>query len=125
MAVTLTIKHVPDELAKALRALAAKHHRSLQGELMSIIEAVVASHDAGKPSEGFQERMSADSIARPARSSSAEQGKSDALLEELDTIVADSHWGEAPILSRAQANDRDSARRPGRPDRETGNGNEK
>lgn len=38
MPVNLSIKDVPDRLAERLRARAARNHRSLQGELMSIIE---------------------------------------------------------------------------------------
>ncbi|WP_326542980.1 FitA-like ribbon-helix-helix domain-containing protein [Pseudorhodoferax sp.] len=38
MRVNLSIKDVPDELAERLRQRAARHHRSLQGELMAIIE---------------------------------------------------------------------------------------
>lgn len=43
MAVNLSIKDVPDELAHRLRQRAARHHRSLQGELMSIIEQAARS----------------------------------------------------------------------------------
>jgi plasmid stability protein len=39
--VSLSIKDVPDELAEALRARAARNHRSLQGELMHILEFAV------------------------------------------------------------------------------------
>jgi plasmid stability protein len=35
---TLSIKHVPREVADRLKARAARHHRSLQGELMAILE---------------------------------------------------------------------------------------
>lgn len=60
----LSIKDVPEQLAEALRQRAARNHRSLQGELMAIVEraatespvaasdarGVVASHDVrGKP----------------------------------------------------------------------------
>lgn len=38
MPVNLSIKNVPDEVAEALRQRAAGHHRSLQGELMIILE---------------------------------------------------------------------------------------
>jgi len=38
MPVTLTIKEVPDRVADKLRARAAANHRSLQGELMAILE---------------------------------------------------------------------------------------
>jgi plasmid stability protein len=36
--VNLSIKNVPDEVTEALRQRAAGHHRSLQGELMVILE---------------------------------------------------------------------------------------
>jgi len=38
MPVTLTIKQVPDRVADKLRVRAAASHRSLQGELMAILE---------------------------------------------------------------------------------------
>jgi plasmid stability protein len=41
MAVALSVKDVPDSLAKALRARAARNHRSLQGELMHILQTAV------------------------------------------------------------------------------------
>lgn len=42
MPVNLSIKNVPDELASRLRKRAARNHRSLQGELMAILEQTVA-----------------------------------------------------------------------------------
>jgi antitoxin FitA len=38
MTVTLSIKNVPEELAQKLKERAARNHRSLQGELMAIID---------------------------------------------------------------------------------------
>lgn len=38
MPVNLSIKGVPDAVAEALRRQAAAHHRSLQGELMVMLE---------------------------------------------------------------------------------------
>ncbi len=38
MPVNLSIKNVPDELVERLRERAKRHHRSLQGELMAILE---------------------------------------------------------------------------------------
>lgn len=38
MPVTLSIKAVPDEVAEALRERARQNHRSVQGELMAILE---------------------------------------------------------------------------------------
>jgi plasmid stability protein len=43
MPVNLSIKNVPDEIAAQLRQRAAKNHRSLQGELLAIIEKAVSS----------------------------------------------------------------------------------
>jgi plasmid stability protein len=36
--VTLSVKNVPEDLAKRLRDRAARNHRSLQGELRAILE---------------------------------------------------------------------------------------
>ena len=38
MPVNLSVKNVPDEIAEKLRNRAKRHHRSLQGELMVILE---------------------------------------------------------------------------------------
>ena len=40
MAINLSIKNVPDELAAQIKERAARNHRSLQGELMAILESV-------------------------------------------------------------------------------------
>lgn len=41
MSVNLSIKNVPDEIAEKLRQRANKAHRSLQGELMVILEQAI------------------------------------------------------------------------------------
>ena len=41
MPVNLSIKNVPDAIATKLKERAARHHRSLQGELMAIIEEAI------------------------------------------------------------------------------------
>jgi plasmid stability protein len=41
MDVSLSVKNVPEELADALRERAARNHRSLQGELLHILETAV------------------------------------------------------------------------------------
>ena len=47
----LSIKNVPEEVVAALRARAKANHRSLQGELLTIIEAAVPKRaDAPQPS---------------------------------------------------------------------------
>ncbi len=45
----LSIKDVPENWAQALRLRAARHHRSLQGELMAIVEQAVAEGSAPLP----------------------------------------------------------------------------
>jgi antitoxin FitA len=46
MSVNLSIKGVPDDTAERLRERAERNHRSLQGELMAIIEQAAAVADA-------------------------------------------------------------------------------
>lgn len=46
----LSIKDVPEPWAEALRQRAARNHRSLQGELLSLIEAAV--HESALPAPG-------------------------------------------------------------------------
>ena len=45
----LSIKDVPEDVAEALRRQAARNHRSLQGELMAIIQQAV--QPAGVPAQ--------------------------------------------------------------------------
>jgi plasmid stability protein len=47
MPVNLSVKDVPDSLAAALRERARLNHRSLQGELMAILQAVTQSRPEG------------------------------------------------------------------------------
>ncbi len=47
MSVNLSIKDVPEAVADRLRLRAGRNHRSLQGELMAIIEQAVAAEAAG------------------------------------------------------------------------------
>ena len=41
MALSLSIKNVSDDVARALRERAARNHRSIQGELLDILENAV------------------------------------------------------------------------------------
>lgn len=58
MPVTLTIKHVPDRTAENLRSRAAANHRSLQGELMAILEEAL-EHNASNVREPAQNSYTA------------------------------------------------------------------
>ncbi|HEX9831375.1 MAG TPA: Arc family DNA-binding protein [Thermodesulfobacteriota bacterium] len=55
MPVNLSIKNVPDVVAEKLRKRAAKHHRSLQGELMAILEESLADRKVLTPGELLSE----------------------------------------------------------------------
>ena len=55
MPVNLSIKSAPDAVVQRLRERASRHHRSLQGELMAIIEAAVADETAASPLELLDE----------------------------------------------------------------------
>jgi len=43
--VDLSVKKVPDDVAERLRARARRHHRSLQGELLAILEEATMVRD--------------------------------------------------------------------------------
>lgn len=80
MAVTLTVKQVPDALADKLRAMAQRNHRSLQGELMVLLEHAAASVEAGP--------------------------RKDSLLGQWDALASGSTLGAQPWLTREEANQR-------------------
>ena len=49
MPVNLSIKNAPDDVAERLRRRAARNRRSLQGELLAIVEAAVRDDQAATP----------------------------------------------------------------------------
>ena len=51
MPINLSIKNAPDDVVQRLRERAERHHRSLQGELMAIIEAAVREGRPATPAE--------------------------------------------------------------------------
>jgi antitoxin FitA len=53
--VNLSIKNAPDELVRRLKAQAASNHRSLQGELMAIVEAAVGGSRRLRPEDVLAE----------------------------------------------------------------------
>jgi hypothetical protein len=54
MPVTLSIKDAPDEVVRRLKERAKRNHRSLQGELLSIIEEA-AGYGSLSPAEALRE----------------------------------------------------------------------
>lgn len=55
MPVNLSIKNAPDDVAERLRKRAAQNHRSLQGELLAIVEEAVRPLSARTASEVLAE----------------------------------------------------------------------
>ena len=56
MPVNLSIKNVPDDLAERLRAEAVRNHRSMQGQLMAILEHALAPENRLTPRQ-IRERV--------------------------------------------------------------------
>ena len=55
MPVNLSIKNAPDQVAQRLRERAERNHRSLQGELLAIIEAAVLDDRPATPADVLAE----------------------------------------------------------------------
>jgi len=70
MPVNLSIKGVSEHMAKQLRARAARHHRSLQGELMAILEETVRGPQRLSPDE-LLAKVRASGLSTPAESAKA------------------------------------------------------
>lgn len=71
MPVTLSIKNVPEDLAERLRQRAERNHRSLQGELMAILE------------EATPEAITIEELARRARASGLRTPSSVGMIREM------------------------------------------
>jgi plasmid stability protein len=67
MGVNLSIKNVPEEIAEKLRKRAARNHRSLQGELMAILEESVTEEAPLTPKE-LLERVRTIGLRTPQES---------------------------------------------------------
>ena len=69
MPINLSIKNAPDDVVRRLRERAKRHHRSLQGELLAIIEEAVSPRQTLTPIEVLTEvrrlgvRTPAESVA--------------------------------------------------------------
>lgn len=109
MPLSLSIKAVPDALVEKLRRRAAGNHRSLQRELMAIVEAAVQPQPRATASLRLPAATLGVAESEPVWQPVA-SAAGDGLLEELDTIVSGSRWGEAPLLTREQTHDRALAR---------------
>ena len=69
MAVNLSVKNVPEELAELLRRRAAANNRSLQRELLSILEAAVGrgASAAGAPRQPPRGTLTIEELVERSR----------------------------------------------------------
>lgn len=102
MPVNLSVKNVPEALAAKLRERAARNHRSLQGELMAILEAA-----ASDPQVGRANTAGATYDGGPAIRAA------DSLLDRLLAIAGDRGIDTTKRLTREQAHDRKLLRKLG------------
>jgi len=77
MPVSLSIKNVPDPIARLLRQRAARHRRSLQGELLAILEESVTGVQTMSPSQ-LAARIRASGLQTPDESASFVRADRDA-----------------------------------------------
>jgi plasmid stability protein len=102
MAVNLSVKNVSDALAAKLRERAERNHRSLQGELMAILEAA-----ANDPHVARASAVGASYDAVPAARAAA------SLLDRLIGIAGGRGIDTTKRLTREQAHDRKLLRKSG------------
>ncbi len=102
MPVNLSIKNVPDAVAEALRTRAERNHRSLQGELMVILES------AADDSQVL--RVSSPGTKHEFDSASA---LANTLLEKLMTIAGERGIDSSKRLTREAAHERKTPRKAG------------
>lgn len=96
MVVNLSVKNVPEALAAKLRERAERNHRSLQGELMAILEA--AANDA-------------DVLRASAQAYAVNVAPTDNLLARLTAIAGDKGIDTTTRLTREELHDRAALRK--------------
>ena len=102
MAVNLSIKNVPEAIAARLRERAERNHRSLQGELMAILESAATEPNVS--------RVNAGGARYEVEASTT---SSDGLLDRLLAIAGERGIDTSRRLTREQAHDRKALRKAG------------
>jgi antitoxin FitA len=82
-----SIKNVPDEVVQRLRRRAARRHRSLQDELLAIIEQAVQSEQELSPAELLAE-VRGLGLHTPAESAAIVRADRDRTLRHGDCLGA-------------------------------------
>jgi len=101
MAVNLSVKNVPEALAAKLRERAERNHRSLQGELMAILEIAASEIQVGR-ANGPDSPYDVGSASRTG-----------GLIERLTAIAGGRGIDTTKRLTRGQAHDRKLLRKSG------------
>jgi plasmid stability protein len=102
MSVNLSIKNVSEALAAKLRARAERNHRSLQGEMMAILETAMSDPPASRAS-------TVGAAYEPDQTIRADTG----LLDRLMAIAGGRGIDTTKRLTRQQAHDRRALRKSG------------
>ena len=103
MAVNLSIKNVPDALADRLRARAEANHRSLQGELMALVESALnAPTTAAQTRSEYATTVSVPSpypsTARASGAESIKQSRAERAERLMDIVESESAYRRARAL---------------------------
>jgi plasmid stability protein len=110
MPVNLSVKNVPDALAERLRERAAANHRSLQRELVAILEQAVSL--AGEPVErrapvhSGADRRAVEDVLAELREIFPEPRRGGPSSVDLIRQMRDAHHGETPLALSARRGSR-------------------
>ena len=83
MATNLSIKNAPDHVVQRLRERAQRHHRSLQGELLAIIEDAARESVTTSPAEVLSE-IRRLGLRTPSESADLVRAARDGTLKVVD-----------------------------------------
>jgi len=97
----LSIKDVPGALAEKLRQRAARNHRSLQGELMAIVEAA-ARETAWELASPLAPRSGFTEAAARFRARYSEALPDPLGAAAIVRDMRDTHYGEAWVMARVK-----------------------
>jgi antitoxin FitA len=63
---SLTVRNIPRPVLDRIQARAARHRRSMQGEILAILEASAAQPDAGRTVTDVLKQIRAQGLSTPA-----------------------------------------------------------
>jgi len=101
MGVNLSIKGVADKVAERLRLRAERNHRSLQGELMAIIEQAANMQETGQHLPQLQHPPQLHLAETGSRSGDRAWTQGHKTIEQLMSEREATGWKPHPTLARA------------------------